>query len=429
MSTVQQAQARRAGKLYYGWVIVGVMAATGAVTMAMGSLNYGLFIKPMGDDLGIGRSVFGWGQTARQVASSVTSPIVGRLIDRFGSRVMLALSAAITGGAMIGLGFMHYSWQLVLLFAVMGLVGMNGPGALVTSVPVLKWFVRKRGKAVSFMALGIPVGAMVFVPLTQVFIDSWGWRQAWVVLAIIGVGVIVPLSLIFVRRQPEDMGLLPDGATSSQEAAPGGAPAQARKVEDVSWTTSEAVRSWTLWRLVAVFSIVSMAVGTLAVHRIAAFMDRGLDPGLISFATAFDAVCAGASTFALGFLVRRLAARYLGGIGFVVLAAASVLTIYATTVPIMFLSMAIFGLGIGGMMFLQNFLWADYFGRANLGSIRGLVTPIMLVIGGIGAPLAGYVRDIMGTYDPIWWVGVGLMLFGAIVVAMTPAPKKPSASG
>ena len=61
------------------------------------------------------------------------------------------------------------------------------------------------------MALGIPVGAMVFVPLTQMFIDWWGWETAWIVLAAIGVSVIAPLAAIFVRRQPEDMGLLPDG--------------------------------------------------------------------------------------------------------------------------------------------------------------------------------------------------------------------------
>jgi cyanate permease len=77
------------------------------------------------------------------------------------------------------------------------------------------------------------------------------------------------------------------------------------------------------------------------------------------------------------------------------------------------------------MMFLQNFLWADYFGRANLGSIRGLVNPMVLVIGGIGAPLAGYVRDATGSYDSIWWASVGLMLFGAVVVVLTPAPEKP----
>ena len=420
-------QAGKPGKFFYGWVIVGVMAAAGAANMAMATLNFGLFIKPMGDDLGIGRSMFGWAQTALQVATSATSPLIGRLIDRFGARVLLPAGAAFTGAAIMGLAFIHHGWQLVMVFALMGLAGLSGPGAMMTSVPVMKWFVRNRGKAVAFMSLGIPAGALIFVPLTQIFIDSWGWREAWTGLAIIGVCMIVPLAIIFVRRQPEDMGLLPDGAPSPGGLAGKGAAVHVRAAEEVSWTAREVTRSRTFWRLVAIFTAVMLATGIIGVHRIPAFMDRGLDARLISYATALDAVCAGASTFALGFLVTKVPARYLGAAGFVALGIASVLTIYANTILLMALSMAIFGLGIGGMMFLQNFMWADYFGRTNLGSIRGIVTPITLIIGGIGAPVAGYVRDATGSYNSIWWAGVCLMLLGAIAMVLTAPPRKPTA--
>ena len=426
MSAGERSSHTGQGRFFYGWIVVGVMAASGAVSMAMGSLNFGLFIKPMGDDLGIGRASFGWAHTARHSASSVTSPIIGWLIDRFGSRVMLPVATLATGAAMVGLAYMSLPWHLIALFAVMGVVGMSGPGSLVTSVPVLKWFVRDRGRAIAFTSLGIPIGAVLFVPLTQILIDEVGWQTAWVVLAIIGVTVIVPLSAIFVRRQPEDMGLLPDGAASPSSRDNG---ARGREpADEVSWTVQEAIRTSTLWRLVVVFSAVHLATGTVALHRIAAFMDRGLDPTLISFATAFDAVCAGASTFVFGMLVRRVPARFLGGLGFTMLAAASVMTVYATNLPIMFISMAIFGLGIGGMMFLQSFIWADYFGRESVGSIRGLVNPINLVVGGLGAPAAGYVRDITGSYDPAWWAGVALMTFAAVLTVATPPPRGPKAS-
>ena len=107
---------KRAGNgrepFFYGWVIVAVMAATGAVSMGMGSLNFGLFIKPMGDELGIGRAAFGWAQTARQGASSATSPLIGWLLDRYGSRVMLPVAALATGGALIGLAYVTSAWHL-----------------------------------------------------------------------------------------------------------------------------------------------------------------------------------------------------------------------------------------------------------------------------------------------------------------------------
>ena len=419
----------RIGKgLYYGWVIVFVMATAGAVSMAMGSLNFGLFIKPMGDSLGIGRAWFGWAQTIRQISSAVTSPPVGWLIDRYGSRVMLPVAAIVTASAMVALSFMNDAsdaWFMVAMFALMGLVGMSGPGALVTSVPVLKWFVRKRGRAISFMALGIPVGAMVFVPLTQMFIDWWGWERAWIILAIIGVSVIAPLAAIFVRRQPEDMGLLPDG--DSMHASESGEEGEARPaefVDEVSWTVREATRSPIFWSLVAMFSMVSLATSTVALHRIPDFADRGFDTTLIAYATAFDAVCAGAASFSFGILVSRVPGRLLGALGFSFLAIASVMTIYAADDVTMFSSMAIFGLGIGGMMFLQNFIWADYFGREHVGAIRGFSMPINLILGAAGAPIAGYVYDETGTYDVVWWVGVGLMVCSALLALVTPPPKR-----
>jgi MFS family permease len=170
--------------------------------------------------------------------------------------------------------------------------------------------------------------------------------------------------------------------------------------------------------------MVMLATGILGVHRIPSFLDRGLSAQLVSFATAFDAVCAGASAFTMGFLVRKVPSRFLGGVGFVLLAVASVLTIYANNLPVMFLSMAVFGLGIGGMMFLQNFMWAEYFGRQHLGGIRGIATPVMLVVGGIGGPLAGYVYDATGSYTSVWWAGVCLMLAGAAVLIFTAAPRR-----
>jgi MFS family permease len=403
---------RSGGRIYYGWVIVAVMGTTGAVSMAMGTLNFGLFIKPMGDELGIGRSTFGWAATARQFSSSVTSPIIGPLIDRYGVRIMLPIAALFTGGAMIGLAYVEHAWQLVLWFSVMGLVGMSGPGALVTSVPVLKWFVRNRGKAVAFMSLGIPAGALVFVPLTQVLIDHVGWR--------------VPVSLIFVRRQPEDVGLLPDGDVPDEVAVVTGP--RWHMAEELSFTSGQAVRTINFWSLVVVFSMVMLAMGIIGVHRIPAFLNRGVDAGLVSLATAFDAVVAGVATFAFGFSVRKVPVRFLGCLGFIFLAIASVITIYADNFALVFISMAVFGAGVGGMMFLHSYIWAEYFGREHLGSIRGLVMPINLVVGGAGAPIAGYVHESTGSYDSVWWVGVGLMIAAAVLVLLTRAPRSPAVS-
>lgn len=417
-------------KVFYGWVIVAVMAAVGALSMALGTLNFGLFVKPMGDDLGIGRGIFGWAQSSRQFASAATSPMVGNLLDRFGARVLLTIAAITTMVALIGLGFMYEGWHMIALFGVMGLVGMSGPGALVTSVPVTKWFVKKRGKALSFTSLGVPIGGLIFVPLTQILIDGFGWRTAWIILALLGGGLIIPLAILYVRREPEDMGLLPDGkapekVTSASDADPRRSGHLVPVPDERSWTREEALRSPTFWRLVVVFSMVMLAISTVAIHRIPSFMDRGLNPQLISYATALDAAAAGMSTFAMGFLIRYVPARFVGAGGFLMLTTASILTILSDTHPMMFASMICFGLGIGVLGLMQNYLWAEYFGRKHLGGIRGAVTPITLVFGGIGAPISGYVRDATGTYNGVWIAAIVLMALGAVILSFTPPPPPP----
>ena len=406
-------------RVYYGWVIVFVMAVSSAVSMGMGSLNFGLYIKPMGEDLSIGRAAFGWASTARGASGAITGPVIGRLLDKYGARWLLAVSVIVAGMCMFGLAKVQTELHLIAAFAVMGLIGMNGPGSLVTSVPITKWFIRDRGKALAFSAVGISVGAVVFVPLTQIFIDKYNWQGAWIILAVICMSVVTPLSILFVRKEPEDVGLVPDGILENSDDNPD------EILDEYSWTLSQALRTSSMWTLTLAFSLLSLAILTLALHRIPAFMDRGLDAGLVSIATAFDAVCAGAASFGAGMLVKKIQSKIIGTMGFLFLAVASVMTIYADDFWLMFWSMALFGLGIGTNMFTQSYIWAEYFGRDNLGSIRGFVMPINLFIGGMGAPAAGYVLDQTGSYDPAWWAGVVLMLFAAAVFALSRNPGLP----
>jgi MFS family permease len=401
-------------RLYYGWVVVAVMSIAGAVTMAMGTLNFGLFIKPMGDDLGISRATFGWAQSLRSFAMASTGPVLGVMLDRFGARWLLAGAGAVTGLCVASLSTVESGVQLVALYVMIGLAGWASPGALMTSVPVLKWFVRRRGLAVAMLSAGVPVGALIFLPLTQLWIERWGWRSAWLGLGTLGAAVVVPLSIAFIRRQPEDLGLRVDGEP------PG--PSDVLYVEERHWTLREARRTPAFWLLTAVFSVLMLAVGTLSLHRLAAFMDRGMDGSLVALATAFDAAMAGLATFAMGWLASSVRSQVLGAVGFSMLALASVLTIAADSALAMFASMGMFGAGIGGMMYMQNVIWAEFFGRLHLGAIRGFTLPITMVIGGAGAPIAGYVKDVSGSYDPIWWTSAAIMVLGAVGVLFASAP-------
>jgi sugar phosphate permease len=354
--------------------------------------------------------------------------VIGRLIDRFGVRVLLPVTMLLAGLAMVGLSTLTQEWELVAIFALIGLTGMAGGGSLVTSVPIAKWFVRRRGLAMSITTLGLSIGGVIFAPLTQVLINGYGWRNAWLILAALGVGIIIPVALIFLRRQPEDIGLLPDGVAIERRSSGSSHTPLAAHDTEVSLTLNDVIRTTAFWRLVFVFSVVMLGQSTMSVHRLPSFMDRGIDPTLVSYAVSLDAAAAAVSLFAFGFLADRFQVRYLGACGFCMVAAGIVVTLNAYAAPTMFAATLFWGLGIGGNLLLQNYIWAQYYGRHNLGAIRGFVYPITLVFGGIGAPIAGYVRDITGSYDGIWSASVVLVLLAAVALATSPPPRPHSSS-
>ena len=112
----------------------------------------------------------------------------------------------------------------------------------------------------------------------------------------------------------------------------------------------------------------------------------------------------------MGFLVSKINSRWIASASFICLVVASVITIYAFSFWVMFVSMAIFGVGIGGLIFIQNYIWAEQFGREHVGAIKGSSYLFIMLIGGIGAPLAGYIYDQVGSYNLIWSIGICLLL-------------------
>ena len=198
-------------RIFYGWIIVLALAIVGAFNSLLAGSNFPLFVSPMINDLGMTYATFGWAHTGRLVATAFGSPLIGRVIDRFGSRVSLSIAGTLIGALIISLAFVNESWQLISIFILIGLIGFIPGSNLYTAVPIAKWFVVKRGRAMSLAYIGTPVGIVIVVPLTQWILDNLGWRATWATVGLTGGFITVLVALILIRRKPEDMGLHPDG--------------------------------------------------------------------------------------------------------------------------------------------------------------------------------------------------------------------------
>ena len=190
--------------------------------------------------------------------------MVGRLLDRYGSRLFIVAAAAVIGLCLLAISQVNEAWQFFVLFGVIGVTGVTAPNSLVTSVPVAKWFVRLRGRALALSTLGLGVGGVTLVPLTQFLIDEEGWRAAWGIMAIAFMVICIPVAALFLRRQPEDMGLEVDGGPRSAGSRPISNTSAARRIaasEEDAWTLADARRESTLWKLMVVFALHGLAQG------------------------------------------------------------------------------------------------------------------------------------------------------------------------
>lgn len=409
-------------KYYYGWVIVAVLSLIGGWALSMGGSNVGFFIDPMRDELGFDRAAFGWATTARLVLGASSGIVIGRILDRYGPRLLLAGSGLLAGLLVMATGRIDAEWQLIAIFALLGLLGMQGTATIYTSPTVAKWFVRKRPKAMGMLFLGVPIALTISFPLTQWLIDELGWRDAWMVIGGIGIVLIVPLSLLLLRRQPEDMGLFPDGDVSTDAGAGAGAG------QEYSWTRAEAVRTVAFWRLTTVFAVQMFAAGSLSAFRFPHMVENGLSATTVSYAAAAEGAISALPAFALGFVVARFGLQSVGVASYLLFALGISFLIVASDPVMAFVGTMTWGVGISMVAMLQNTYYPAFFGRRHIGSIRGVSLSVAMIAGATAGPLTGFVGDRTGGFELVWWPVVAAVALTALIIGTTKPPVAPVAA-
>ena len=389
--------------------------------MFMGIGNFGIFVAPMSEELGLGNSAFGWALSARLFGFAASGPFIGRLIDSRGSRVPLAAAGLLLGGSAASLGLINAGWQMIGLTLFSGLMGFWGSSTLFLTIPIAKWFIRKRGRAMSLFFPGIPFGIGIASPLTQLLIDTVGWRDAWLILGATGGLAIAAVSLAFVRNRPTDLGLLPDGAQPSGEA--GGEGGATRRLE-YSWTVREAMRTGAFWRISVAYGLLMAAMGTLGVFWVAFLRSLDVSPQVAALTFSAQAFAQVGTSIAIAPWADRVQPRYVAMAGFASVAAAMIVASLATTAWHGLAGAALAGIGLGAGMLMQTHIWPAYYGRDHIGAVRGAATPLTLVMTGAGAPALGMLFDAT-TFTTGWLAAAGGLFAGIALLAVSPKPQPP----
>ena len=401
---------------FYGWVILAAAGSSQFVRNAAASLTLAVFVYPISEELGWSRTLIAGAAAAGGIASSAASPLVGRLIDLWGVRVVLTGAVLILGLSTISLSWAAAPLAFYAAYGV-GRVIFSSPIQIGSTVVVSRWFVRRRGRATGILFIFASAGLAVFPLVASFIIQSRDWRDAWMFLGfMVWCIALLPVSLLLIQR-PEDVGLKPDGASTPDS------PRRSAASFEPASTFSEAIRTPTLWILAVAGGAVFLIQSGINIHQGAYFRDQGLDAIISASALSLNALFAGIGGVCWGWACERMQVRYVFAIVVSLMAVISGLFVTVDTAAEAFLFSALFGFSLGGILVVPPVAVADYFGRSSLGAIRGVTESFITLGQAAGAVLGGIVFDATGSYRVAF---IAYAALAALTVALVLLAKPPA---
>ena len=376
---------------FYGWVILGCLCCAGFSRQGPAVATLSIFVEPLTREFGWSRTALSGAVSLGGVLAALISPLIGPLVDRYGSRAALSLAVLATGAAMMLLSLTQSLLVFYLLFCVARMV-WAGPFDLAIYSAVNNWFVARRPFATSIVTVAQAVGLVAMPLIAQLAMQRSGWRFGWLAIGSLTLVVgFLPVWLFMVRR-PEDLELVPD----RQPAA--GIVARRPQLDEPSFSRREAVGTAAFWLLLLYTVLVYPVQAGVSLHQAAHLIERGIAPTIAAAIVSTFSLMSAVASLACGFLPRSLPIRYPMALIGVFLTLATLLMVGISSAGQGYLAAALFGFGIGGLLTLLPIAWADYFGRANYAAIRSVALSAQVLAQAAGPLLSGALHDWTGNY-------------------------------
>jgi len=354
------------------------------------------------------------------------SPLFGPLADRLGPRLLLPAGAALVGLLSVGVSLSTEPWQFYATFVPARALTEFLLCGMIAFTAVANWFYVKRPRVMGLVAMATPLGSAALSLVYQFFVTNYGWRSAFLALGIaLWVLVVIP-GLILLRRQPEDLGLFPDGIAQLPPLLQAGENRAGVQAEaEYSWRRADAMRTTTLWLLVAGAFLSAIGTGGVAFHMAAYMTDAAIAPAVAAGVVSMMALSGAFGNGIWGALAERFHPRRLNFATMLVAAASVALLMYVRSALTAYLFALLFGVNARGAAVLTQVLIARYFGRRSFGAISSILDPFHKGGLGLGALFAGIAFDYTGDYLAIFKVFMAGYVVSALLVfcAHRPVPR------
>jgi MFS family permease len=415
--------------VYYGWIIVVVGFLAHIASAFSISSTLSVFLKPLSSDLGISRGTFSLIRSGEILIGAAAAPVVGTLMDRYGGRWLMAAGGLISGAGFICLGQARGFIQFMLVRWLLISPGDSLMGSMVVNVSISRWFVRMRGRALAIAGMGHGL-AKVCMPVAAATLMLYvGWRGAWVVFGVFALLLVVAPALLFMRRSPEDMGLLPDGGPLEGKEAVATSHKRQRTTkrtgaDNVEWSRGEALRTPVFWLIASTFGVAQIGVTGLNLHVFSYVTDQGHPTLVAASVMSIIAIMQFSTPIVWGTLADRMDNGILNMAKCALQGAGLLVALSLPGMAPLYAGFFIYGIGMGGTAVLAETIWADFFGRISLGKIRGMGSLVTSVFSAGGPPFFGVLFDYKQSYYLSFSIFIGMLFTSAVLSLCLRPPTK-----
>ena len=416
--------------IYYGWWILACAVLSHFMFTSLGQMVSGVFLDPIVKELEIKVWLFAAAVSVATGIGGIAAVFIGPLVDRISPKRLI-----LSGAILCAIGLVGLSWQssFVLFFVfqtVSRSFGLNLFGGLVVNATLTKWFIVRRGWALAIGSMGVSLAGII-TPITMTaIIDSFGWRSGYLVLAGSVIVLVVPIAFVM-KRQPEDMGLLPDGNSDQAKTPEKNAKAESARLTDdlQTHTRDQAIRTPGFWLLTLGYGLNAVALGSVIMYAIPFATAANFTRSIAAIGLGINGLGNLTSKGVWGWSLQRIDARRLAGSAFSTSACGVLLMVVAAgngNTLLLVIGFFLYGFGFGGTIPISEFLWARYFGRRHIGAIRGLGRPLTLIFS-TGGPIAiGLVYEVFGSYNEAFVALAVIYILGAITINVSKIPNPPA---
>ena len=395
---------------FYGYVITAAAFMVWLIGFGTFTTCFAVFLKPLIEEFGWDRADASIACSLSFISMALSGITMGWLTDRLGPRPVLIVFGSFLGASYLVLSKIQSLWQFVVVY---GLIG--GIGASTLSVPVMatvsRWFVKQRGFMIGIAQTGISIGGLIFPPLCAYLILHYGWRPTYQIMGLIGLtGIVLPG--VFFRRDPKDMGLVPDGILVEPHLQ--GEQAKTSFFPQLSF--SKAVRTRQFWLIAGLYFSFGFCRTTFRPHLTALVQDAGFSLADGARVLAMTAIASMGGRIGMGKVADRIGNRTTFAASFGAMALIMAWGLVNRSLLGFYFFSAVFGWAWGAQAVLRFSITSETFGSLALGMVIGILSFVESGAATVGSYFAGHVFDLTGSYQPAFWAG---LLFSLIGVALS----------